>query len=240
MNEQPSGAESSADETGDTALTPEAMLTLLEDQRRSVEGQIASFVPAIILSWGITWLVGFGALWLIDGLRPAFALPLPVAVTIFVVLLAGSIVLSAVMGARSGRGLRGNSDDAFQGTVYGATWTIGSIAIYVFALGLTANGMDRELANIYYPVAFVLFTGIMYILSAAMWRAIPMLILGVWTIVVGLAAPFVGYPTHYLLLAVGGGVGFLVLAVASYIHLARLRRATTPDSGADRRAVRRG
>lgn len=209
----------------DEALPPEAMLALLENQRRSVEGQIAGFVPVIVLAWGITWLFGFGALWLIDGLRPAFALPLPLAVAVFVTLLVGSIALSAILGIRSGRGLRGNPGDAFQGAVYGVTWMIGSVAIYVFAAGLAANGMDRDLANIYFPVAFVLFTGIMYLLSAALWQAVPMLILGIWTIVVGLAAPFFGYPTHYLVLAVAGGIGFLVLAVASFVHLARLRRA---------------
>lgn len=236
MDEQPSGA----DDIDDTPLTPEAMLTLLEDQRRSVEGQIASFVPAIVLAWGITWLLGFGALWLIDGVRPAFALPLPMAVAIFVVLLAASIALSAVLAIRSGRGMRGNPDDAFQGAVYGMTWWVGSIAIFVFAQGLFANGMDRELANIFFPVAFVLFSGIMYILSAAMWRAVPMLLLGVWTVVVCLVAPFFGYPTHYLVLALGGGIGFLVLAIASFIHLSRLRRAASPRAQGDASAVRRG
>ncbi len=224
----------SHDSTGpddEAPLDPAAMLALAEDQRRSVEGQLASFVPVIVTAWGVAWLVGFGCLWLIDGLAPAFALPLPVAVGIFVALLAGAIVLSAVLGIRSGRGMRGNTGEAFTGIVYGCTWTVGSLAIVGFAQGLIFNGMSPELANVFYPIAFVMFAGIMYILSAALWRAVPMLFLGVWTLIVAVVAPFFGTPTHYLVLALGGGIGFLALGIASFVYLARLRARVT--RGAD-------
>ncbi|MFB8386352.1 hypothetical protein ACFC3F_04325 [Microbacterium sp. NPDC055910] len=208
----------------DAPLAPEQMLALLENQRRSVEGQVASFVPTIILTWGIAWLAGFGVLWMIDGLKPDLSIPLPVAATIFAILIVGAIVLSAILGIRSGRGMRGNAGDAFQGIVYGCAWMLGGIAIAVFGQGLIVNGMDPEVANIYYPVAYVLFAGLMYVVSGAMWRAVPALILGVWTIIVGLVAPFFGYPTHYLFMALAGGLGLIALAVAAFIHLARLRR----------------
>lgn len=210
----------------DEVLSPEEMLALARNQQRSMESQVASFVPALVTMWGIVWLLGFGALWLIDGLKPSFSLPLPVAVSIFVGLLAIAIAASVVLGTRSGRGIRGNTASAFSGAVYGSTWTVGSLAIIVFAQGLLVNGMDKELANIFYPVAFVLFAGIMYIVGAAIWQAVPMLILGVWTVVVAVVAPFFGYPTHYLVLAIGGGVGFLILGLVSFVHLSRLRHAT--------------
>ena len=207
----------------DAVLDPAAMLALLDDQRRSVERQMAAFVPIIVTAWGIAWLVGFGALWLIDGLAPAISLPAPVAFSIFGACLVAAIVLSAVLGARSGRGLRGNKGEAFTGIVYGSAWWIGSLGIVGLGQGLAFNGMSADLAAIYYPVAFVTFAGVMYVLSAAIWRAVPMLIVGVWTVAVAVAAPFFGVPTHYLVLALGGGLGFLALGVASSIHLARLR-----------------
>lgn len=212
---------------GDDALDPAEMLALVEDQKRSVRGQLAGFVPVIVTAWGLTWLFGFGCLWLIDGLAPAFSLPPPVAIAIFVVLLVGAVALSAVLGMRSGRGMRGSSAEAFTGIVYGCTWTVGSLAIVGFAQGLIYNGMSPELANVFYPIAFVIFAGIMYILSAALWHAVPMLILGVWMLVVAVVAPFFGTPTHYLVLALGGGLGFLVLGIASFVHLSRLRSRVT-------------
>lgn len=215
----------------DTALAPEQMLALVKDQQRSVEGQMAGFVPHILLVWGIAWLGGFFTLWLIDGAKPGFSIPLAVAVPIFVVFILIGIVTSAVLGARSGRGFRGNSSDTFGGIVYGFTWFAGALAIQFFAQGLLFNGAPADLMNIYYPVAYVLFTGIMYLASAAMWRAVPMLYLGGWTILVGLVAPFFGYPNHYLFLATVGSVGLFLMAIISYAHLARLRRAVR-DAGA--------
>ncbi len=212
-------------DAADAPLSPEDMLALAARQQRSVEGQVAGFVPHILLVWGLVWLAGFLTLWLIDGLQPAFGIPLAVAVPIFVVLLLGGIGLSALFGIRSGRGFRGSGDDTFRGIVYGITWLVGALCIQAFGQALVVNGMDPDLANIYYPTAYVLFTGIMYFVSAALWRAVPMLFLGGWTILVGVIAPFFGYPTHYLVLAVAGGLGLLALAVASYIHLDRLRRA---------------
>jgi len=72
------------------------------------------------------------------------------------------------------------------------------------------------------------------VVSGAMWRAVPALILGIWTVIIGLIAPFLGYPTHYLFLAIAGGLGLIVLAIAAFIHLARLRR-TVATAGEVRR-----
>ncbi|MDL5352664.1 hypothetical protein [Microbacterium sp. zg-YB36] len=222
-----------ASPSDDEPLSAPEMLALLADQQRSVESQMGAFVPVIVAVWGIAWLVGFGALWLIDGLAPAFSLPVPVGVTVFTVLLVGAIALSTVLGIRSGRGVRGSSAEAFTGATYGATWMVGSLAIGGLGQGLIANGMSAELAGLYYPAAFVIFSGIMYMLSAVIWRAVPMLVLGVWMLVIGVAAPFFGAPTHYLVLALAGGGGLLILAAASFVHLVRLRRRVV-------RAVRHG
>lgn len=209
----------------DAPLEPEAMLELLTAQRRSVETQMGAFVPYILGAWGIAWLFGFGALWLIDGLRPSFSLPLPVAVPIFVVLLAAAIAVSAVLGIRSGRGLRGNSAESFAGTIYGWAWTIGAIGIVGIGQGLAANGMDREVANLFYPTAFVFFAGIMYVLGAALWRAVPMLVLGIWIVLVAAAGPFFGAPAHYLVFSLAGGLAFLALGIAQFVRVRHARRS---------------
>lgn len=206
------------------ALAPAEMLALMQAQQRSMEGRIAAFVPVLLTAWGVAWLVGLGSLWSIDGMRPGLAVPPVVALAIAAALIVGAIVLSAVLGARSGRGMRRDAATAFPAIVYGCTWSVGTVAIVVLGLGLLANGMDAALARIFFPTALVLFAGLMFVVGAAVWRAVPMLILGGWIVVVAAAAPFFGYPAVLLVLAVGGGFGFLVLAVLSFRHLARLRR----------------
>src|SRR5690606_5021564 len=82
----------------DEALSPEEMLALADDQKRSVQGQTASFVPALMLVWGVVWLLGFGSLWLVDGVESAFSFPMALAVCAG--LLAIAIVVSAILSIR--------------------------------------------------------------------------------------------------------------------------------------------
>jgi hypothetical protein len=204
-------------EPGDAA----AMLELVRAQQDQVNRRMAAQVPPILLVWGIAWTVGFGLLWLIDGAKPALAVPLPVAVIAFIVLMAGALVATGILGGRSGRGIRSTADAAFTGTVYGATWTVGFVAIFVFGTALLRNGMPPELTNIYYPTASTLFVGIMYIIAGGIWRAWGAIGMGAWIVLVALVAPYFGYPTHYLVFAVAGGGVFLVGALVAWLWVRR-------------------
>ncbi|WP_203581245.1 hypothetical protein [Microbacterium hibisci] len=198
-----------------------AMLDLMRAQQERVTRQMAAEVPLILAAWGVAWLVGFGLLWMIDGAKPAFSVPLPVAVVLFIVLMVGALVATALFGIRSGRGIRASADAAFTGAVYGWAWTIAFIAMFVFGTALIRNGMPPELSNIYYPTASSLLVGLLYFVGGGIWRAKPLLWLGGWFIVVALVAPFFGYPTNYLVFALAGGGVFLAGAVAGWLWVRR-------------------
>jgi hypothetical protein len=215
--EPPEPVDGDTGDTGDAA----AMLELVRAQQDLVNRRMAAQVPAILLAWGIAWTVGFGLLWLIDGAKPAIAVPLPVAVISFVVLMAGALVATAILGIRSGRGIRSTTDAAFTGAVYGMTWTVGFVAIVVFGTALIRNGMAPELANIYYPTASTLFVGIMYLIAGGIWRTWGAIGIGAWIILVALIAPFFGYPTHYLVFAIAGGGVFLAGALVAWLWVRR-------------------
>jgi fatty acid desaturase len=197
----------------DSPLDPAAMLALLEGQQQDVQRKLARYVPAILLAWGVAWVVGFSALWAIEGAKPVFALPLPIAVGVFIALMVIAVVVSAVAGTRSQRGIRNSPAARFTGTVYGITGSAGFFAIFVFAAALDVNGMDQHLMNIYYPSATGLFIGLMYIIAGAIWHAIPSIWMGAWIGIVALVAPFFGYPTNYLVFAIAGGGVFLIGAL---------------------------
>jgi hypothetical protein len=212
------------DTPDDTALDPAAMMALLTKQQLSVQYQQAAFVWLIQLVWGIAWGVGFLALWLIDGAKPTFSLPLPISATVFAVLIAAAIAVSIVLGVRSSKGVRPSPANAFQGTVYGITWSVSMIALSVFAAGLQFNGMAGELTAIFYPSAYVLMTGVLFFVSAAIWHAKPMIYLGGWIVLIAVIAPFFGYPNHFLFLAIAGGGSLLVMSLVVARYTARLRR----------------
>ncbi|WP_349428008.1 hypothetical protein [Microbacterium sp. LWS13-1.2] len=198
-----------------------AMLDLVRSQQDRVTRQLAAEVPLILLVWGIAWFVGFGLLWLIDGAEPAVSVPLPVAVTVFIVLMAGALGATAILGIRSGRGIRASAEAAFTGAVYGWSWTIAFVAMFVFGTALVQNGMAPDLANIYYPTASTLLVGLLYFVGGGIWHAKPLLWLGGWIVVVALVAPFFGYPTHYLVFSIAGGGVFLVGALVAWLWIRR-------------------
>jgi hypothetical protein len=198
-----------------------AMLDLVRSQQDRVTRQLAAEVPLILLAWGIAWFVGFGLLWLIDGVKPAPSVPLPVAVAVFIVLMAGALVATAILGIRSGRGIRASVEAAFTGAVYGWSWTIAFVAMFAFGSALVHNGMAPDLANIYYPTASTLLVGLLYFVGGGIWHAKPLLWLGGWIMVVALVAPFFGYPTHYLVFSIAGGGVFLLGALVAWLWIRR-------------------
>ena len=138
---------------GEEPLDPAAMLKLMRVQQRSVTSRMGSFVSVITATWGIAWLTGFLLLWLIDGGKPTFALPLPVAAGGFAALIGIAIAISIVLGVRNTRGVRTSPTSAFTGAVYGYTWSVSMIALYIFGVGLIANGMPPSLAQHLLPLS---------------------------------------------------------------------------------------
>ncbi len=206
------------------ALTPAEMLALLESQQRRVEGKLGRFVPAILFGWGVAWSVGFIGLWLADGGAAGFVLPFEVAAPLFAGLLLAAGALSTVLGIRSGRGLRPSKESAFTGMAYGNLWWLGSLGVVVIGQALVARGMPADLLRVYYPSAFILFSGVMYVAAGLLWRAQPMVLLGGWSIVVAAVAALVPPPTHYLVCAIGGGGAYLLVAVWTLWWSRRARR----------------
>jgi len=203
----------------DDDLDPAAALDLVDRQQEEIERRMVAGLPLILGSWGVAWGVGFTMLWLIDGLAPGFRMPLPIAVVTFIVLMAGALAVSGIVGARMGRGIRGGAAAAWTGTVFGLAWPIGFIALLALGNALIVNGMPPELANIYYPTASVMLVGFMYILAGGIWQNWQSIAMGGWILLVACVAPFFGYPTHYLVFAIAGGGVFLVGTVFTAVWI---------------------
>ncbi len=195
-------------------LDPAAALRLVRDQQRDFETRVGSFVPVIMLAWGVAWLVGFGVVWLSQATG---AVPEITAWVVFAVAIVAASALSMWLSIRSGRGMR--TEDGFSGAVYGITWSVGAVAILVLDEGLRVNGMTADVAAVYYPSAFVLFAGIMYLVAGAIWRAVPSIVLGGMLVVIAVVAPFFGTPGLYLFYALGGGGAFLGFGLVAWIRM---------------------
>ena len=198
---------------GDSPLSAAAALAVLTDQQKTVSRRLGGQIWIITGAWGIAWLLGFLAIWLMDSGPSSIVVPTWLGWTIFATLFAAAIVVSAVLGARSGRGIRSNSANAFTGTVYGVTWAVSMVFISVLGAALLSRGMSAELADLFYPSVYALVVGILYLAAAAIWRVVEMIVAGAFFIVLASIAPFFGHPTNYLVFAVAGGAMFLTFAV---------------------------
>ncbi|MBX9471541.1 hypothetical protein [Microcella sp.] len=206
----------------DTPPSADEALALIREQQSALERDQLSGIPWILGVWGVAWTVGFLALWSgYEGGNPWFRLPLGLAAAIFGVLLIGSIIISAVIGMRLNRGVRGPSN--FSGAVYGIAWPVVSLGAYLIGVALAVNGMDSTLQSLYFPAIYALVAGAMYLMGAALWRSIDQLVLGAVIIVAGTVAPFFGAPTNNLVMAVLGGGSFLIAAAVMNLGLKRGR-----------------
>lgn len=206
----------------DAPPTADEALALIREQQSALEREQLSGIPWILGVWGVAWTIGFLALWSgYEGGNPWFRLPIGIAAAIFGVLLIGSIIVSAVIGMRLNRGVRGPSN--FSGAVYGIAWPVVSLGAYLIGVALALNGMDSTLQSLYFPAIYALVAGVMYLMGAALWRSIDQLVLGAVIIVAGTVAPFFGAPTNNLVMAVLGGGSFLVAALVMQVSLNRGR-----------------
>ncbi|MFF2054078.1 MULTISPECIES: hypothetical protein [Leifsonia] len=178
------------------------MLDLIDGQQQRVDRGLRLPVVWLYSIWAFAWLVGFLALYLaVLGVFDPVA-----AGIVFGVLIVASIVASGVIGSRIGRGLRGQSQ--FAGTVYGISWSVCSVAFALLGGGLLQQGMPDDLAGIYYPSAYALMCGTLYLAGAALWHDRVQLVLGLALLVVGSIAPFLGLGPNLLLMAIAGAVVF--------------------------------
>jgi hypothetical protein len=206
-----SASQSSTD--GEAPLSPAAALAVLTDQQRTVSRRLGGYVWIITGAWGIAWLFGFLAIWLMDAGVTGLVVPTWLGWTIFATLFAAAVVVSAVLGVRSGRGIRSNSANAFTGTVYGVTWAVAMIFISVLGAALLSRGMSADLADLFYPSAYALVIGILYLAAAAIWRVVEMIVAGAFLVVLAAVAPFFGHPINYLVFAIAGGAMFFTFAI---------------------------
>jgi hypothetical protein len=201
---------------------PREMLALLESQQRRVADAQRAPVVWLYAIWGVAWLAGFLVLWSghPDG-NPWLQLRMGVAASVFGVLLGISIVASAVIGVMINRGVRGVS--SFSGAVYGMSWSVCGSAFAFLGVGLIHNGLTPELASLYFPSAYAIMCGTIYLGGSALWRDRSQLVLGLILLAVGAGAPFAGAPGNNLLCGLVGGGAFLVAAVVMGASLRRSR-----------------
>ncbi len=197
-----------------SGLSPRESLDLISEQRA---GAVRSLYPSpvpMFASWGVAWLLGFGAYYLAQpgGGRPVLPGWAPPATLLGLSLVA--IVVTARQVSHSRRGVTGPSRAV--GAMYGWSWALGSTVNYLINWGLASHGMPARLESLLWPATTLLTVGLLYLAGGLLWQNRLMYGLGAWTLLVAMTSVAVGVPANFALIALAGGGGLLTAAGLAY------------------------
>jgi hypothetical protein len=203
------------------ALDAREMLALIETQTSTVRRALELQVKVYYFAWGIAWLVGYLVYWAgSPGSGSPIALPYVPSVVVFATLIVAAIVLSAVVGIRSNRGIKGTSD--WVGTLYGLSWPILGTAIAFVGIGMVRNGLSPALATILFASMYAIMVAALYLAGAMLWRSVDQLVIAIIFAFAAAVTPMFGYPGNLLGMGLIAGPALLVGGVIASIRHRKL------------------
>jgi len=206
----------------DDVLDPAAMLALAESADRGVRRNTESQVPLYYFVWGAQWLVGMLLLWAAwEGSSSPVAIPMWFAAPAFAVSIIVCGAISAIVGARSVRGISGTSQVV--GLVYGFSWTILGVPAAMLGVALVRLTGDSLVGALYFPSVYALIVAAMYLAGFMLWRSVDQFVIAIVLAVTASLAPFVPAPDNLLAVALLAGPALLAGGVVAVIRNRRLR-----------------
>jgi hypothetical protein len=172
---------------------------------------------ATLTAWGLAWLFGDGAMWLIVRGQHPYHGPSPAAYAA-IVLLASLSALASVEQIRTESGVGGLS--AVRRRLSFASVFLGYAGVFALEGALAHAGADRPILGVFEAAAPILVTGVFYFASSAAIQDWSMTGLGLWLVIVGAASGFAGPEAVWGICALAVGPAFL-LAAALQLRLRR-------------------
>lgn len=159
--------------------------------------------------WGLAWLFGDGAMWLIVRGQHPYHGPSPAAYA--AVLLIGSLAaLASVETNRAESGVGGLS--AVRRRLFLVSAFLGYAGVFALEGALAHAGADRPVLGVFEAAAPILVTGLLYLARSAAIQDWSMTGLGLWLLIVGAASGFAGPETVWAICALAVGPAFLLAA----------------------------
>lgn len=199
---------------------PAEWLARIEEDRQRTRAAIEPDPRLIYGAWGSAWLLGFLVLWSSTGAGPLALATIPAAI-VFTLCMGAAIVFTAVHTARRVAGVRGASSRV--GAMYGWAWALSFAGLAMVMTGAARSGMSEATGAVLWTGASGLLVGTLYLAGGALWQDRVQYGLGLWVLATSAASAVVGYPTVYLVMALAGGGGFLIAALAFSVRLGRSR-----------------
>ncbi|MEB7505760.1 hypothetical protein [Arthrobacter koreensis] len=206
----------------DRSLNLHEALAVVQDAERSARRTLTGNTALVYLLWGLTWVIGYGSLW---GSKTGW-LPLEpqTALVILGAALAAATVSTIVIFARGSRGIRGQSN--FQGGMYGAAWALGFTVMGALSGTLGRIIDDFWLRGMLVNSIAVLIVGLLYISGGSAFNDKAQSFLGIWLLLVTIAALVAGPDWFLAVFLFLGATGLLAGAAVEYLRTRRQRNGS--------------
>jgi hypothetical protein len=155
------------------------VLTARPSTKRAVLNNRPSY-----LSFGLAWLLGYGAL--AHGYDPGLSMPSVVPAVLLGGGLMTAVIITSVVTARAQRGVRGR--DAVVGNLLGASWLVGFGALFLIITALSAALHEPQVHTLLWPTGAGLVVGLLYLAGGVAHRDVLQYTLGGWLAVMSSAA----------------------------------------------------
>lgn len=144
--------------------------------------------PFLFLLWGMVYTLGYLALH--GALFSWLPLSLPLGLTIFAALTVLGAAISALLGIRSGKDVRGASSR--RGLFYGMSWAAGMVSVGFMVVALLRLGLDSATTVWLSSAVATLLIGILFAAGGAVfldrtifWQGIALLVANLLAVLIG-------------------------------------------------------
>lgn len=213
-------------EQPDAPLDPAESLRLIREQQDRARDATETDGRLLYLAWGIAWLVGYLTLWA-SAQQDGGTQPASWAFIVFGGAIIAAVAFTIVHSVSRSAGTRGVS--ARTGALYGWSWMLGFLTLALVLGGLARAGASEDVMSLASNALACVVVGLLYLGGAAAFQETRLFVLGVWILLVAAVATFAGLPLTYLVMALLGGGGFVVMAGIE--HVVRVRRRRLADDG---------
>ena len=172
--------------------------------------------PTLFVTWGLAFLISYGAVWLsVRGQRP-YAGPTSAAIVAITLVGAFALAVTVVLVGRAVTGVGGWS--ARQRRTLLLAFACGYAAVFALEGALFHAGASRPVIGVFGAAAPMLVIGLACAAASTIRLEWPVFGLGIWLIAAAAFGGFAGPVGVWAVGALAGGLAFLLMAAVGYAH----------------------
>jgi hypothetical protein len=194
----------------DQHMSVQQAAAVVEDARARARRELVICAPLVYAAWGLTVLLGYGAMWLsVRGQHP-YTGPSGGSIAVLLGLAAVAVAAVVVMISKTVAGIDGRS--ARDRSIILRTYATGYLILLCVQVAIKSSVSSRTFA----VVAFagpLLLAGLTYVLASALRLDRTAFALGAWLVIVGVSCAWQAPAAVLATCALAGGGAFLLMAV---------------------------